>query len=166
MIAVNLSGTFYVCQAAARRMRESGGGVDREHRLRRRPDRALAPASGLHGGEARRDRADEEPRARPRRRRNPRQRDLSRPDPHAADRAVFRRELRSRKACGRSFRRAAPARLRDVAERRALPRERPVRSYVNGIALTVDGGWLAEKSFAAGEAAESTFLAASETADD
>ena len=27
MIAVNLSGTFYCCQAAARRMRESGGGV-------------------------------------------------------------------------------------------------------------------------------------------
>ena len=27
MIAVNLSGTFYCCQAAARRMRESGGGA-------------------------------------------------------------------------------------------------------------------------------------------
>jgi glucose 1-dehydrogenase len=39
-------------------------------------------------------------------------------------------------------------------------------AYVNGIALTVDGGWLAEKSFAAGEAAESTFLAASETTDE
>src|SRR6185312_11273806 len=26
VIAVNLSGTFYVCQAAARRMRETGGG--------------------------------------------------------------------------------------------------------------------------------------------
>ena len=34
---------------------------------------------------------------------------------------------------------------------------------MNGIALTVDGGWLAEKSFAAGEAAASTFLASSET---
>ena len=31
-------------------------------------------------------------------------------------------------------------------------------AYVNGMALTVDGGWLAEKSFAASEAAESTFL--------
>ena len=39
-------------------------------------------------------------------------------------------------------------------------------AYVTGIALPVDGGWLAEKSFVAGEAAESTFLAASETADD
>jgi len=39
-------------------------------------------------------------------------------------------------------------------------------AYVNGIALTVDGGWLAEKSFAAGEAAESTFLAPRLTADD
>ena len=39
-------------------------------------------------------------------------------------------------------------------------------AYVNGIALTVDGGWLAEKSFAAGEAAGRTFLAANETRDD
>nr|MBA2461348.1 SDR family oxidoreductase [Actinomycetota bacterium] len=38
-------------------------------------------------------------------------------------------------------------------------------AYVNGIALTVDGGWLAEKSFAAGQAAASTFLAANETTD-
>ena len=67
VIAVNLSGTFYCCQAAARRMRETGGGVDREHLLRRRPDRPRAPP-GLHGREARRGRADEEPRARPRRR--------------------------------------------------------------------------------------------------
>ena len=36
----------------------------------------------------------------------------------------------------------------------------------HGIALTVDGGWLAEKSFAAGEAAESTFLAPRQTADE
>ena len=27
VLAVNLSGTFYVCQAAARRMRETGGGA-------------------------------------------------------------------------------------------------------------------------------------------
>ena len=39
-------------------------------------------------------------------------------------------------------------------------------AYVSGIALTVDGGWLAEKSFAAGEAAASTFLAGTETVDD
>ncbi len=39
-------------------------------------------------------------------------------------------------------------------------------AYVNGVALTVDGGWLAEKSFAAGEAASSTFLAAHETTEE
>ena len=35
-------------------------------------------------------------------------------------------------------------------------------SYVNGVALTVDGGWLAEKSFVAGEAAGSAFMTANE----
>jgi NAD(P)-dependent dehydrogenase (short-subunit alcohol dehydrogenase family) len=38
-------------------------------------------------------------------------------------------------------------------------------AYVNGVALTVDGGWLAEKSFAASEAAAATYLAANETTD-
>ena len=38
-------------------------------------------------------------------------------------------------------------------------------AYVSGIALTVDGGWLAEKSFAAGDAAASTFLAPHEPDD-
>ncbi len=36
-------------------------------------------------------------------------------------------------------------------------------AYVNGIALTVDGGWLAEKSFAVGEAAAAAFMAANDT---
>ena len=36
-------------------------------------------------------------------------------------------------------------------------------SYVNGTTLTVDGGWLAEKSFVAGDAAGSSFMEASET---
>jgi NAD(P)-dependent dehydrogenase (short-subunit alcohol dehydrogenase family) len=36
-------------------------------------------------------------------------------------------------------------------------------SYVNGTALTVDGGWLAEKSFVAGDAAGSSFMDASDT---
>ena len=35
---------------------------------------------------------------------------------------------------------------------------------MNGTALTVDGGWLAEKSFVAGDAAGSSFMEASETA--
>ena len=38
-------------------------------------------------------------------------------------------------------------------------------SYVSGIALTVDGGWLAEKSFVSGQASGSTFLAANDTVD-
>ena len=38
-------------------------------------------------------------------------------------------------------------------------------SYVSGIALTVDGGWLAEKSFVAGQPAGSGFLASNETVD-
>jgi hypothetical protein len=37
-------------------------------------------------------------------------------------------------------------------------------SYVSGIALTVDGGWLAEKSFVSGQGSGSSFLAARETA--
>ena len=37
-------------------------------------------------------------------------------------------------------------------------------SYVSGIALTVDGGWLAEKSFITGQSSSSKFLAAHETA--
>ena len=35
--------------------------------------------------------------------------------------------------------------------------------YVSGIALTVDGGWLAEKSFVSGAASGSSFLAGRET---
>jgi len=38
-------------------------------------------------------------------------------------------------------------------------------SYVNGAVLTVDGGWLAEKSFVAGDAAGSAFFRPNETAE-
>jgi NAD(P)-dependent dehydrogenase (short-subunit alcohol dehydrogenase family) len=38
-------------------------------------------------------------------------------------------------------------------------------AYVNGVALTVDGGWLAEKSFAAGEDAAASFLASNITSE-
>ena len=125
VIAVNLSGTFYCCQAAARRMRESGGGVIVNISsvggligLARRP----AYTAAKHGV----DRADEEPRPRPRPGRDPGQRDLPRPDPDTADRAVLRRGgVRG----GTADRRPAGPRWSRGRRGRccALPRERPVR---------------------------------------
>ena len=67
VIAINLSGTFYCCQSAARQMRETGGGsivnlssVGGLIGLSHRP----AYTASKHGDR----RADEEPRTRPRRR--------------------------------------------------------------------------------------------------
>ena len=119
---VNLSGTFYCCQAAARSDARERRRGDRQHLVGRRADRALASAR-LHRRQARRRRADEEPRARPRARRHPRQRDLPGPDPHAADRAVLRGRAFEQES--RDDRSAAP--LRRAARRRpggALPGER------------------------------------------
>ena len=127
VIAINLSGTFYCCQsvgAADARLRR------RQHRqplFGRRPDRALA-SPRLHGVEARDRRPDEEPRARSRAGRHPRQRALPRRDPDADDRAVLlRRQLRA------GARRLGAARaLRRSRRRRqggAVPRERPVGLY-------------------------------------
>ena len=163
VIAVNLSGTFYCCQAAARRMRESGGGVIVNISsiggligLARRPAYTAAKHGviGLTKSLAR-DLGPAGIRVNaicPGLIRTP----LT--EQYFAE-SAFEEGLRTVVPQGR------PGTPADVADA-ALYLASDQSAYVNGIALTVDGGWLAEKSFAAGEAAESTFLAASETADD
>ena len=163
VIAVNLSGTFYCCQAAARRMRESGGGaivnissvgglIGLAHRpaytaakhgvvgLTKSLARDLGPAgirvNAICPGLIRTPLTEQ----------------------YFAE-AAFEQGLRTVVPQGRAGTAA------DVADA-ALYLASDQSAYVNGIALTVDGGWLAEKSFAAGAAAESTFLAGTETVDE
>lgn len=162
VIAVNLSGTFYCCQAAARRMRETGGGaivnissVGGLIGLARRPAYTAAKHGvvGLTKSLAR-DLGPAGIRVNaicPGLIRTP----LT--EQYFAE-AEFEEGLRAVVPQGRVGLAA------DVADA-ALYLASDQSAYVNGIALTVDGGWLAEKSFAAGQAAEATFLAASETAD-
>ena len=143
VIAVNLSGTFYCCQAAARHMRESGGG-------------AIVNLSSVGGliGLARR------------------------PAYTAAKHGVVgltKSLARDLGPAGIRVNAICPGLIRtplteqyfadDVADA-ALYLASDRSAYVSGIALTVDGGWLAEKSFAAGDAAGKTFLASNETRDD
>ena len=162
VIAVNLSGTFYCCQAAARAMRDTGGGaivnissvgglVGLSHRpaytaskhgvvgLTKSLARDLAPdgirVNAICPGLIR----------------------TALTEQYFEDEA-FERNLATIVPQGRA------GEASDVANA-ALYLASDLSSYVNGIALAVDGGWLAEKSFAAGEAAASTFLAANETAD-
>lgn len=163
VIAVNLSGAFYCCQAAARRMRETGGGaivnissVGGLIGLARRPAYTAAKHGivGLTKSLAR---------------------DLGPAGirVNAICPGLIRTPLTERYFAEDAFEeglrtvipqgRAGLA--SDVADA-ALYLASDRSAYVSGIALTVDGGWLAEKSFAAGDAAETTFLAAHETADD
>lgn len=162
VIAVNLSGTFYCCQAAARRMRESGGGaivnissVGGLIGLARRPAYTAAKHGviGLTKSLAR---------------------DLG-PDGIRVNaicpgmiRTPLTEQYFGEPAFEEGLRTVVPqGRVGvpdDVADA-ALYLASDQSAYVSGIALTVDGGWLAEKSFAAGEAAGSAFLAANETRD-
>ena len=163
VIAVNLSGTFYCCQAAARRMRESGGGaivnissvgglVGLAHRpaytaakhgvvgLTKSLARDLGPAgirvNAICPGLIRTPLTEQ----------------------YFAE-AAFEEGLRTVIPQGRA---GTAADVADAAVYLASDQS----AYVSGVALTVDGGWLAEKSFAAGDAAASTFLAGTETVDD
>lgn len=163
VIAVNLSGTFYCCQAAARRMREAGGGaivnissVGGLIGLARRPAYTAAKHGivGLTKSLAR-DLGPAGIRVNaicPGLIRTPLTEQYFAED-------AFEEGLRTVVPQGRAGIAA------DVADA-ALYLASDQSAYVNGIALTVDGGWLAEKSFAAGDAAASTFLAPHETTDD
>jgi NAD(P)-dependent dehydrogenase (short-subunit alcohol dehydrogenase family) len=162
VIAVNLSGTFYCCQAAARRMRDSGEGVIVNISsvggligLARRPAYTAAKHGviGLTKSLAR-DLGPAGIRVNaicPGLIRTPLTEQYFAED-------AFEEGLRTVVPQGRV---GAAADVADAAVYLASDQS----AYVNGVALTVDGGWLAEKSFAAGEAAGSTFLADKQTVD-
>jgi NAD(P)-dependent dehydrogenase (short-subunit alcohol dehydrogenase family) len=162
VIAVNLSGTFYCCQAAARTMRDAGRGaivnissVGGLIGLARRPAYTAAKHGvvGLTKSLAR-DLGPAGIRVNaicPGLIRTP----LT--EQYFVDDA-FEEGLRSVVPQGRS---GLPADVADAAIFLASDQS----AYVNGIALTVDGGWLAEKSFAAGEGAAATFLAPNSTSE-
>jgi NAD(P)-dependent dehydrogenase (short-subunit alcohol dehydrogenase family) len=162
VIAVNLSGTFYCCQAVARHMRKAGRGVIVNISsvggligLARRPAYTAAKHGviGLTKSLAR-DLGPAGIRVNaicPGLIRTPLTEQYFVED-------AFEEGLRTLIPQGR------PGAAADVADA-ALYLASEQSAYVNGIALTVDGGWLAEKSFAAGEAAAASFLASSWTAE-
>ena len=154
VIAINLSGTFFCCQSAARRMRAGGGGaivnlasvgglIGLSHRpaysaakhgivgLTKSLARDLAPAgirvNALCPGVIRTPMTEQ----------------------YFADDS-FEQEL------ALSVPLARYGETSDVAEA-ALFLVSDMSSYVTGVALPVDGGWLAEKSFVTGRGSSSFF---------
>ena len=161
VIGVNLSGTFYCCRAAARAMRETGRGsivnissVGGLIGLAHRPAYTAAKHGvvGLTKSLAR-DLGPAGIRV------NAICPGLIRtPLTERYFSEAFEEGLRTVVPQGRA---GTPADVADAAVYLASDQS----AYVSGIALTVDGGWLAEKSFAAGEDAAATFLASNVTSD-
>lgn len=162
VLAINLSGVFYCCQAVARQMRQTGGGVIINMAsvggligLAHRPAYTAAKHGvvGLTKSLAR-DLAADGIRV------------------NAICPGVIRTPMTEQYFVDDSFERELATQVplaragvtADVANA-ALYLASDLASYVSGIALTVDGGWLAEKSFVSGEASGTSFLAANETTD-
>lgn len=157
VIAINLSGVFYWCQAAALHMRESGGGsiinissVAGLMGFSRRPAYTATKHAviGLTKSLAR-DLAPAGIRVNaicPGLIRTPLTESYFEDD-------HFQEELALTVPQGRY---GVP---QDIAQA-ALYLASEMASYVNGIALTVDGGWLAEKSFVMADPSKSAFYAA------